>query len=223
MGGGGSVEVKETETQKAQAEVAESMWELYQQELAPYEDVFIQDVNKMNNPLAYQKAAGDTNMSYSSQFSDARDNAANSLTSAGVNPNSGKFGTSQNSLTRQQAFQENDAINQAQSSQADQYVGGLEDALAIGSGESAQNMSALDSLSNASNKAAISDARSAETASLAQPDALSGKFRNPGRDGRCRVLSLKIFMRFTWDMQTIRWPKSRVRPGKTGRHVMSRC
>ncbi|EPJ4167656.1 TPA: hypothetical protein ACJIKU_000627 [Citrobacter freundii] len=173
MGGGGSVEVKETETQKAQAEVAESMWELYQQELAPYEDVFIQDVNKMNNPLAYQKAAGDTNMSYSSQFSDARDNAANSLTSAGVNPNSGKFGTTQNSLTRQQAFQENDAINQAQSSQADQYVGGLEDALAIGSGESAQNMSALDSLSNASNKAAISDARSAETASLAQPDALS--------------------------------------------------
>lgn len=173
MGGGGSVEVKETETQKAQAEVAESMWELYQQELAPYEDVFIQDVNKMNNPLAYQKAAGDTNMSYSSQFSDARDNAANSLTSAGVNPNSGKFGTTQNSLTRQQAFQENDAINQAQSSQADQYVGGLEDALAIGSGESTQNMSALDSLSNASNKAAISDARSAETASLAQPDALS--------------------------------------------------
>lgn len=173
MGGGGSVEVKETETQKAQAEVAESMWELYQQELAPYEDVFIQDVNKMNSPRAYQKAAGDTNMSYSSQFSDARDNAANSLTSAGVNPNSGKFGTTQNSLTRQQAFQENDAINQAQSSQADQYVGGLEDALAIGAGESAQNMSALDSLSGASNKAAISDARSAETASLAQPDALS--------------------------------------------------
>ena len=173
MGGGGSAHRPETETQKAQAEVAESMWELYQQELAPYEDVFIQDVNKMNNPLAYQKAAGDTNMSYSSQFSDARDNAANSLTSAGVNPNSGKFGTTQNSLTRQQAFQENDAINQAQSSQADQYVGGLEDALAIGSGESAQNMSALDSLSNASNKAAISDARSAETASLAQPDALS--------------------------------------------------
>lgn len=173
MGGGGSVEVKETETQKAQAEVAESMWELYQQELAPYEDVFIQDVNKMNNPLAYKKAAGDTNMSYSSQFSDARDNAANSLTSAGVNPNSGKFSTTQNSLTRQQAFQENDAINQAQSSQADQYVGGLEDALAIGSGESAQNMSALDSLSNASNKAAILDARSAETASLAQPDVLS--------------------------------------------------
>lgn len=173
MGGGGSVEVKETEEEKAQADVAESMWTLYQQKLAPYEDVFIQDVEKMNNPLAYQKAAGDTNMSYSSQFSDARDNAANSLTSAGVNPNSGKFGTTQNSLTRQQAFQENDAMNQAQSSQADQYVGGLEDALAIGSGESAQNMSALDSLSSASNKAAISDARSAETASLAEPDALS--------------------------------------------------
>lgn len=173
MGGGGSVEIEETETEKAQAEVAESMWELYQSKLAPYEDVFIQDVEKMNNPGAYTKAAGDTNMSYSSQFSDARDNAASSLTSAGVNPNSGKFGTTQNSLTRQQAFQQNDAMNQAQSSQADQYVGGLEDALSIGAGESAQNMSALDSLSSASNKAAISDARSAETASLAQPDALS--------------------------------------------------
>lgn len=173
MGGGGSVSVQETEAEEAQAEVAESMWELYQQKLAPYEDVFIQDVEKMNNPLAYQKAAGDTNMSYSSQFGDARDSADSSLTSAGVNPNSGKFGSTQNSLTRQQAFQENDAINQAQSSQADQYVGGLEDALAIGSGESAQNMSALDSLSSAANKSAISDARSAETASLASPDTLS--------------------------------------------------
>ena len=172
-GGGGSVTVQETEAEKAQAEVAESMWTLYQQKLAPYEDVFIQDVEKMNNPLAYTKAAGDTNMSYSSQFGDARDSADDSLTSAGVNPNSGKFGSTQNSLTRQQAFQENDAINQAQSSQADQYVGGLEDALAIGSGESAQNMSALDSLSSAENKSAISDARSAETASLASPDAMS--------------------------------------------------
>lgn len=173
MGGGGTVTVQETESEKAQAEVAESMWELYQTKLAPYEDVFIQDVEKMNNPLVYTKAAGDTNMSYSSQFGDARDSAANSLTSAGVNPNSGKFGTTQNSLTRQQAFQQNDAMNQAQSSQADQYVGGLEDALAIGSGESAQNMSALDSLSSAENKSAISDARSAETASLSSPDALS--------------------------------------------------
>jgi len=172
-GGGGSVTVQETEAEKAQAEVAESMWTLYQQKLAPYEDVFIQDVEKMNNPVAYQKAAGDTNMSYSSQFGDARDSAANSLASAGVNPNSGKFGSTQNSLTRQQAFQENDAINQAQSSQADQYVGGLEDALAIGSGESAQNMQALDSLSSAENKSAISDARAAETSSLATPDAMS--------------------------------------------------
>ena len=173
MGGGGSVTVQETESEKAQAEVAESMWELYQQKLEPYEDVFIQDVEKMNNPLAYQKAAGDTNMAYSSQFGDARDQASNTLTSSGINPNSGKFGTTQNSLTRQQAFQQNDAMNQAQSSQADQFVGGLEDALAIGSGESAQNMSALDSLSSASNKAAISDARTAETASLADADALS--------------------------------------------------
>lgn len=172
-GGGGSVTVQETEAEKAQAEVAESMWTLYQQKLAPYEDVFIQDVEKMNNPLAYQKVAGDTNMSYSSQFGDARDSADNSLTSAGVNPNSGKFGSTQNSLTRQQAFLENDAMNQAQSSQADQYVGGLEDALAIGSGESAQNMSALDSLSSAENKSAISDARAAETSSLATPDAMS--------------------------------------------------
>lgn len=172
MGGGGSVQVEETEAEQAQAQVAESMWELYQQELAPYEDIFIQDVNRLNNPLAYQKAAGDTNMAYSSQFGDARARAANSLTSAGVNPSSGKFDTTQDSLTRQQAFQQNDAMNQAQSSQADQYVGGLEDALAIGSGESAQNMQALDSLSSASNRSAVSDARAAEMASLANPDAL---------------------------------------------------
>lgn len=163
MGGGGSVTVEETESEKAQAEVAESMWELYQQKLAPYEDVFISNIEKMNQPGAYKKAAGDTNMAYSSKFSDARDQASDSMVTAGVNPNSGKFDTAQDSLTRQQAFSQNDAMNQAQSSNADQYVGGLEDALAIGAGEQAQNMQAVDSLASASSKAAAADARAAES------------------------------------------------------------
>lgn len=163
MGGGGSVTIEETESEKAQAEVAESMWELYQQELAPYEDVFISNIEKMNQPGAYIKAAGDANMSYSSKFGDARDQASDSLVTAGVNPNSGKFETAQDSLTRQQTFSQNDAMNQAQSSNADQYVGGLEDALAIGAGEQAQNMQALDSLASASSKAAAADARAAES------------------------------------------------------------
>lgn len=171
-GGGGSVEVEETEAEKAQADVAEGLWTLYQQKFEPYEDVFIEGVEKLNSPGAYTKAAGDTNMSYSSQFGDARDQAADTLTSSGVNPNSGKFGTTQNSLTRQQTFAQNDAMNQAQSSNADQYVGGLEDALAIGSGQEAQNMKALDSLSGASNRAAASDARAAESASLSDASAV---------------------------------------------------
>lgn len=173
MGGGSAPEVQETEAEKAQAEVAEDMWTLYQNVLAPYEDVFIQDVEKLNSPGGYTKAAGDTNLSYSSQFSDARDQTGSTLTSAGVNPNSGKFDTAQDSLTRQQAFSQNDAMNRAQSSNADQYVGGLEDVLAIGSGEEAQNMGALDSLASASNRSARSDAQAAESNALSQSNSLS--------------------------------------------------
>ncbi len=173
MAGGSAPEVQETEAEKAQAEVAEDMWTLYQNVLAPYEDVFIQDVEKVNSPGAYTKAAGDTNLSYSSQFGDARDQAGSTLTSAGVNPNSGKFDTTQDSLTRQQAFSQNDAMNRAQSSNADQYVGGLEDVLAIGSGQEAQNMGALDSLASASNRSARSDAQAAESNALSQSNSLS--------------------------------------------------
>lgn len=172
MGGGGSAEVKETAAEQAQAEVAESMWNLYQQKLAPYEDMFIRGVDKLNSSDAYTKAAGDTSLNYSSQFSNARDQAGDSLTSAGVNPGSGKFGATQDSLTRQQSFSQNDAVNQAQSSNADQYVGGLEDALAIGSGQEAGNMQSLGSLADASNQSAISDARAAQTNALGNQSAL---------------------------------------------------
>lgn len=172
MGGGGSTEVKETANEQAQADVAQGMWNLYQQKLAPYEDMFIRGVEKLDSPGAYTKAAGDTSLSYASQFSNARDGTEDSLTSAGIIPNSGKFGTAQNSMTQQQTFAQNDAVNRSQSSNADQYIGGLQDALAIGSGQEAGNMQALDSLADASNQSAISDARAAQTKSLGNMNAI---------------------------------------------------
>lgn len=59
-GGGGSGEIKETSQQKAQAEIAMKQWRLYSDKLKPMENIFMADVDKLNNKEKYQNLAGVT-------------------------------------------------------------------------------------------------------------------------------------------------------------------
>ena len=53
MGGGGSSEVKETSAEKAQASVAADQWSYYQSNLKQYEDLFMDNMFKVNSVLEY--------------------------------------------------------------------------------------------------------------------------------------------------------------------------
>ncbi|HAF1611156.1 TPA: hypothetical protein G8M64_005591, partial [Salmonella enterica] len=71
-GGGGSNEIPETSQQRAQAEISRKQWDLYNQRLKPMENIFMADVDKLNDESKYQNLAGVTNLGYQKQFGEAR-------------------------------------------------------------------------------------------------------------------------------------------------------
>ena len=161
MGKGGSTEVKETSAEKAQAQVAQEQWQYYQDNLKQYENLFIDDVNKLNGEQNYAEVAGDAATQTSSAFGQAREQAAATMASSGVDPTSGKYQSTMKDITDKQSVSQLDTVNRAQNSQADKYTAGLSDVVAIGNGQEADALSGYSSLASSSAAKAASDAESA--------------------------------------------------------------
>lgn len=159
MGKGGSTEVKETENEKAAAQVAAKQWDLYSDELKPFENLFMQKVDNLNSEQNYSDIAADTNLGYQSGFGKAREQAATSLAASGVDPSSGKFQGTLNDITSDQAVGQIDTTNRAQNSQADKYVAGLQDVVALGAGQKADALSGYSNIANISMQKAQNDAQ----------------------------------------------------------------
>jgi hypothetical protein len=159
MGKGGSNEVKETENEKAAAQVASQQWDLYQNELRPYENLFMDKVDALNNEQKYADIANDTNLGYQAEFGKARQDTATQLAARGVDPSSGKFQGTLDNITSDQVAGQIDTTNRAQSTQADKYVGGLQDVVAMGAGQKADALSGFNSIANTSMQKAQSDAQ----------------------------------------------------------------
>ncbi|EJA5983769.1 hypothetical protein OD507_000811 [Salmonella enterica] len=160
-GGGGSGEIKETSQQRAQAEIARKQWDLYNQRLKPMENIFMAKVDKLNDGSKYQNLAGVTNLGYQKQFGEVRNQAANQLAAAGVDPGSGKFQGALNDISDEQTIGQTDATNRVQSSQADKYIAGLQDVVALGSGQKADALQGYNSLAENSLRKAGMDAQAA--------------------------------------------------------------
>ncbi|MBP2845437.1 hypothetical protein J8655_08105 [Dickeya oryzae] len=159
-GGGGSTEVKETSQQMAAAEVANQQWNLYQNELKPFENLFMDKVDALNDGQKYDKIAGDVNLGYQQEFGRVRRQAADGLTAAGADPSSGKFQSALKDATTDQIAGTIDATNRAQTDQQNKYVAGLQDVQAMGSGQKADALQGYQGIAAASQKKAVSDAES---------------------------------------------------------------
>ncbi|HAG1965814.1 TPA: hypothetical protein G8R56_004072 [Salmonella enterica] len=160
-GGRGSNEIPETSQQKAQAEIAMKQWRLYSDKLKPMENIFMADVDKLNNKEKYQNLAGVTNLGYQKQFGEVRNQAASQLAAAGVDPGSGKYQEAMNDIAGEQAIGQIDATNRVQSSQADKYIAGLQDVVALGAGQKADALQGYNSLAENSLRKAGMDAQAA--------------------------------------------------------------
>ncbi|WP_409308667.1 hypothetical protein [Pectobacterium sp. B1J-3] len=159
-GGGGSTEVKETSQQRAAADVARQQWDLYQNELKPYENIFMDKVDGLNDQQKYDGIAGDVNLGYQQAFGQVRRQASDGLTSAGVDPSSGKFQSTLNDVATDQVSGTIDATNRSQTDQQNKYVAGLQDIQAMGSGQKAEALQGFQSIAAASQRKAVSDAES---------------------------------------------------------------
>lgn len=160
-GGGGSNEIKETSQQKAQAEIAMKQWRLYSDKLKPMENIFMGKVDKLNDGSKYQNLAGVTNLGYQKQFGEVRHQAANQLAAGGIDPGSGKFQEVMNDISGEQAIGQTDATNRVQSSQADKYIAGLQDVVALGAGQKADALQGYNNLAENSLRKAGMDAQAA--------------------------------------------------------------
>ncbi|HEC8369040.1 TPA: hypothetical protein ACTALY_000088 [Salmonella enterica subsp. enterica serovar Muenchen] len=159
--GGGSGDIKETSQQKAQAEIAMKQWRLYNEQLKPMENIFMSKVDKLNDESKYQNLAGTTNLGYQKQFGEARQQTVGQLAAAGVDPGSGKFQGAMDGLESDQATGQIDTTNRAQTSQADKYIAGLQDVVALGSGQKADALQGYNSLAENSLQKAGADAQAA--------------------------------------------------------------
>lgn len=159
MSKGGS-SVKETSYQKAEADVAKSMWNDYQTNMKPYEDVFINKVGNLNNDSNYRQLADDAATQTTSAFNQTQNRLATGMTSGGVDPSSGKFRATLGGLARSQTASQVDTSTRAQNDQQNKYTAGLQDVVALGAGQKGDALSGYSSLANSSANKAASDAES---------------------------------------------------------------
>jgi hypothetical protein len=158
MGGGGSNKVDETPQQKAFAKVAMQKWADYGQKYRPYENKFMRDVDRLNTENSYQQASDVASVPVESEFTGAVMNTATQMTSAGLNPNSGKFQEELNKIDRKKQQVKADVQNQAQIGQQDRYVSGVQNIVRMGQGQSTQAMQGLGDVASMANQRANADA-----------------------------------------------------------------
>lgn len=173
-GGGGSNEVRETAQQKAAAEVARKQWSMYQQELKPFENLFMDKVDDTNRAGEYQQLAGEAGLGYASSFGQAREQAGLELAAAGIDPTSGKYQDTMTELTNQQMVGQADTVARGQTSQQDKYVAGLKDIAAIGQGQKAESMQGFQNISAMAHNKASAEAEMAHRKKLSSRAATAG-------------------------------------------------
>lgn len=160
MGGGGDNKVKETEAERAAAEVAMKQWDLYQTDLKGFEEGFIQRVDNMNSDANMAEAKEAVDLGYNKSYSEARSQSAENLAASGVDPSSGKFQGTLRELTTEQAIKQGDTVNRTQVGEQDKHIAGLQDVTAIGMGQKAEAMAGMGDTAALSLRKATQDAYS---------------------------------------------------------------
>ncbi|MEC6796767.1 hypothetical protein VXS03_06890 [Photobacterium sp. S4TG1] len=161
MGGGGKNKVEETTAQKSAAEVANRQWDIYKNDLKGFEDTFIQRVDNYNSSSNMTKTKQDTGLAYAKSFSDSRSAANKQLTASGIDPSSSKYQRTMADISSEQAIEQADTINRAQTAEQDKYMAGLQDVTAIGMGQKSDSLAGMGDVATASMRKASSDAQNA--------------------------------------------------------------
>ena len=158
MGGGGDNKIEETAEQRAQADVAMMQWKDYLNKYRPFEDAFMEDVDRMNTGQQYNQVAGLAAVPVESQFSTAVRDTSRAMVSGGLNPNSGSFKSNLSKLDRAKSTTKADNMNQAQVGQQNRYVSGISNIVRMGQGQETEAVQGYGDLATNSARKAGNDA-----------------------------------------------------------------
>lgn len=158
MGGGGDNKIEETPEQRAQADVAMMQWKDYLNKYRPFEDAFMEDVDRMNTGQQYNQVAGLAAVPVESQFSTAVRDTSRAMVGGGLNPNSGAFKSNLSKLDRAKSTTKADNMNQAQVGQQSRYVSGISNIVRMGQGQETEAVQGFGDLATNSARKASNDA-----------------------------------------------------------------
>lgn len=158
MGGGGDNKIEETAEQRAQADVAMMQWKDYLNKYRPFEDAFMEDVDRMNTGQQYNQVAGLAAVPVESQFSTAVRDTSRAMVNGGLNPTSGAFKSNLSKLDRAKSTTKADNMNQAQVGQQNRYVSGISNIVRMGQGQETEAVQGYGDLATNSARKASNDA-----------------------------------------------------------------
>lgn len=137
MGGSDDVEVKDSEAEKALAQIAKEKWELYNEMFVPLENQWMEEIGTLNSEAAYDRAAGTANASIQGSYGQAMQDAmAQGGSESDISRNI-------NNLALGMQTARTDSTNAAQINQQNRYVEGLQAINAVGQGAQAEALTGL--------------------------------------------------------------------------------
>jgi len=154
--GGGDTEIKETSQEQELARISNEQWQQYQTRLAPFENEWIKDipVTAAEKSRATGQVAAETSLTFENAAKQAQDKS----TMMGVDPSSGQARGLSAGVTLNRAKATGRALSTTDQAMDDQYYQGLQGAVDMGRGQSAQAMKDTSSIAKDASQTAISDA-----------------------------------------------------------------
>ncbi|WXL27769.1 hypothetical protein WG219_10080 [Ectopseudomonas mendocina] len=162
-GGGGKADntIKDTPEQRYAAQVAAEKWNYAQQVLAPLEDEYMRRVDDLDSPERMSYLRGVTTQASQAQLSKGLADIGDQLGQGGINPNSGRWSGTMDDFAGESAQQGGETMGRAQFQQTTEKIRGLQNVVAIGSGQSGQAQSGLSDIASQSAADARQDSATA--------------------------------------------------------------
>ncbi|CBV42516.1 hypothetical protein [Halomonas elongata] len=157
-GGGGSTDIEDTPEQRHMAEVAAEKWNYAQEQLAPLENEYMQDVGQMTTPSRMGYIEGQASQGQMQATHDLMGEASGKLNQAGIDPSSGRAQSVMTGLSLDAAEAGGSQMGRGQFEQENQQVQGLQNIVAMGQGESGQAQAGLSTVASYAQSDARSDA-----------------------------------------------------------------
>lgn len=157
-GGGGDTNIKDTPEQRELAAVGAEQWNYAQQVLGPMQDLYINQVHNLDSADRQQYITGQTNLGMQDAMGEASGQMVTTASANGLDLGSGRVKSALSGGAMDAAIIGGDTSARALMEQDKQKVRGLQNVVAMGSGQQTQAIAGLSDITDLSAQTARSDA-----------------------------------------------------------------